>query len=300
MPEQNLQTAGQKKRRGFYDEPVRGLSIAVLILGCLCFGVGVSTLAIALTRRCTYMDYHDDYHYDPYRYDDLTTTTTTTTPYTWTSMCNTPFTYVSPGMWSGLMFIASGIIGILAAKRKTTCFIVTMMALSLVTVWVAVMAMVIGVMASVDDMWRDGDNVYPISLIIQNGAVVLLSLVCIILSLIKFGFACRAVCCNGNGGLPAMKRSGPLYQPLPLPTYRQSPMVQPMAQPMPHQGNAPMLQQNVAQPIYLVQGHQVIGMLPPTMQQPAPVVQPAPVATPVVAPNVAPTVTEYVPAPPQA
>lgn len=278
MPDQSPQTTDQRKRPGFYDAPVRGLSITVLILGCLCFGVGVSTLVVALTRRCIYRDYHYDDQYYPEQYG---MTTTTTTPYTWASMCDYPFTYVSPGMWSGLMFIASGIIGILAAQRKTTCFIVTMMTLSLVTVWVAVMAMVMGVMASVDDSWRNGDNGYPISLIIQNGVVVLISLVCVILSLIKFGFACRAVCCNGNSGLPAMKRSGPLYQPLPLPTYSQPPMAQPMPQ---HQGNAPVLQQHVAQPIYLVQGHQVIGMLPPTMQQP--VVQPAPVVTPIAAPSV--------------
>lgn len=107
------------------------------------------------------------------------------------------------------------------------------------------------------------DNKYPMALYIQNGLVGFLSLVCSILSLIIFGFACSAVCCRGSAELPRMKQSGPLYQPLPVPVFMNAP-----TQTTPMQG-VPAVQQNAvsAQPIYLVQGHRVVGMLPPNTYQ---------------------------------
>lgn len=249
-----------KSRKGFYHVPVRGLSIAVIVFGVICIGVGTTSLIIALTSQCSYRDYR---YYNDYQQNDVTS------PPPIVHMCQYYFTWSSPGIWSGLMFIASGIIGVLAAKRKTTCFIVSMMILSFLTTLVAPSGIALSILASLGKSWNQINN-FPIVLHVMNGTVILSCLVVFILSWIKFGYACRAVCCNGRARCPTMGQSVQ-YQPL---TNQPMMYAAPPSQfnGMGQQGDVPPFQQpafNQAnlQPIYLVQGNQVIGVLPQNLQQ---------------------------------
>ncbi|XP_077971959.1 uncharacterized protein LOC120338890 isoform X2 [Styela clava] len=195
-----------KSRPGFYHGPVKGLGVAIILIGVICIGMGITSLTIALGSVCKYRNYYYD-EYDTRRNHE-------TTPAPYVHMCNYYATYSSPGIWSGLMFIASGIIGILAAKRKTTCFIAVMMILSILNILVASGAITVAVFSMFD---KDYQNVQyqPLSNPIMMSSTSQL---------------------GGNdlqGDVP------------PLPEFPQTNM----------------------QPIYLVQGNQVIGILPQNPSQ---------------------------------
>nr|XP_039262811.1 uncharacterized protein LOC120338890 [Styela clava] len=246
-----------KSRPGFYHGPVKGLGVAIILIGVICIGMGITSLTIALGSVCKYRNYYYD-EYDTRRNHE-------STPAPYVHMCNYYATYSSPGIWSGLMFIASGIIGILAAKRKTTCFIAVMMILSILNVLVASGAITVAVFSMFDKDYNQ-INSYPTVLYILNACTGLFCFVSVIVSWITFGFGCRAVCCDGRKKCPSFGQNVQ-YQPLSNPIMMSS-TSQLGGNDL--QGDVPPLPefpQTNMQPIYLVQGNQVIGILPQNPSQ---------------------------------
>ncbi|XP_077974561.1 uncharacterized protein LOC120329396 [Styela clava] len=224
--------------RKFQSKSVRGLSIAVIVLGILSFGVGAAILTFALLQTCYWNDYQ--------------------------RRCDYESTYQSAGIWSGLAYIASGVIGLFSSRRKTTCFIVTLMIMSVVTAWIATCSIMISVMSQTDSDRTGPDKYsYPWTLRILDGCITLLSFIVFIISWVKFGFACHAVCCNGKEAYPKIKQYvNKGYQPLQSQPVMYANSSGPSSTPaVGMQFSTPPVPQPM-EPIYLVQGRQVIGVLP--------------------------------------
>lgn len=248
--------------RKFHDKPIRGLSIAIIILGVFSIGIGIAILTIALLTTCYYEETHH-YHYDYYG--------TTEAPTYWPRRCDYGNTYASAGIWSGMAFIASGIIGLYSAKRKTNCFIVTMMIMSIVTAWFAACSITISVVSQGDsDQTSKESDIYsyPLSLRILDGCITLISVAVFIMSWVEFGFACHGVCCNGKHAYPTVKHGFKGYQPVqsqPVMYANTDPSSAiPSASGMHFSSPVPA---PAVEPIYLVQGRQIIGVLPQNVGQ---------------------------------
>lgn len=247
---------------------IKTLSIVLIIMGVISFGVGVASLAISLVAKCKFHPYQsmDDYHYG---YAISTTMSmATTTPYT--SMCSYYRTFSSPGLWCGAMYIATGIIGIFAARRRTICFVAALMTLTVVSNWVSLCGMVLSIGSHFDKDYRQ-INDYPLSLHVLSSLVTLVSLIVFIIQWVEFGYLCHAACCNGRKGYPQMKkRNAYAYRPLeqsqpaamhPAPAMPPPPTA---SYPNPYMSYHVPLEMPPHGPdtVFLVKDRQVIGVLP--------------------------------------
>lgn len=230
---------------------IKFLSIVIIILGTISFGVGVASLAISLIVRC-------EFRSGQYGYDH------TTSPYT--RICSYYRTFSSPGLWCGSMYIATGIIGIFTSRRRNICFVVTLMTLTVVSNWVSLTGMVISI-GSHFDKGYDQMNDYPLSLHVLSSLVTLTSLIVFIIQWIEFGYVCHAACCNGRKGYPKIRKRNtysyrPLGQSQPVTMYPNSAM-----QPPPSVANYPGPFTPHPTPydpdtVFLVKDQRVIGVLP--------------------------------------
>lgn len=235
---------------------IKRLSVVIIIVGVVSVLVGIGSFTFSLVVKCTY-------HYD---YSQPSTA--------FTGMCSYNRTFTAPGIWCGLMYITTGIIGIFASKRRTVCFIVTLMVMTVVSNWVALCGMVLSIGSHFDQGYHQLNN-FPLTLHILNSFITLTSLAAFIVQWIEFGYTSRAVCCNGEKGYPKMKENRYTYAPLASqPTCFYHTPTAPVANTT--QLTAPLPNSNYQAPnagpmnlpghnpeaIYLVKDGQVIGVLP--------------------------------------
>lgn len=247
---------------------VKTLSIIIIILGVISFGVGVASLAISLIVKC---QFHPDDPYNYHRYDryGYTMSMVTTTPYS--RMCSYYRTFASPGLWCGIMYIVTGVIGIFASRRRTICFVVTLMALTVVSNWVSLSGMVLSMGSHFDKQYYQLND-YPLSLHVLSSLVTLTSLIVFIIQWIEFGYTCHAACCNGRKGYPEMKKRRnpyayrPLEQSQPVAMHHAPTMQLPPAATHPGLATSYSVPLHMPQPgpdtVFLVRNQQVIGVLP--------------------------------------
>ncbi|XP_078678330.1 uncharacterized protein LOC144914382 isoform X2 [Branchiostoma floridae x Branchiostoma belcheri] len=108
-------------------------------------------------------------------------------------------------IWTGAMFLATGIIGIFAARRKNKCMIIPLMVLSILSsILAGTVTLVLASVAIADDVWGWCWN-FPYC---PTGAIVTLDVLLLLLALLELGLAiatsvmtCYAICpgCSEGG-----------------------------------------------------------------------------------------------------
>jgi len=210
-------------RKDFKDSVVLKLSITSIVLGCLSIACGVCVEVLALMYYCpnhvkvwtitTQSPYDslpvtpsgfnldsnwDDYGWERNQYsynhhDD-------SGYYMRYYYCHRDLdaSKAASGIWCGVFFLVSGIMGIFAARRKTTCMIVTLMAVSITSIAFAVVQCILCVMGAVHagNLPSVGTVQFKIPIICINGVLGLFGLVEFILLVTAAVFSCKATCCE--------------------------------------------------------------------------------------------------------
>jgi hypothetical protein len=110
--------------------------------------------------------------------------------------------FVGTGVWAGIFFIASGIIGIITSKRKDNCMIISFMVLSIISAGVSAILCGFSVAGLFIDHLEVESGEVPKENIVQvmvvHSLVLLIGLIEGICAIVSAVICCRAVCCGMN------------------------------------------------------------------------------------------------------
>lgn len=176
--------------KSFAYKKIRALSISELVLAVLAFVVGVGFIVVTLLSR---------------RYGF--------------SYCSLPQPgYMATGVWCGVLFAATAIVGLKAAKHRTTSLIVTLMVLATTSSAFAGFQLVVSITGAATCSY----GYYQWYMLACNIFLAVLGLVQMVLLILSAASACRSTCCDPSPDYmshiiePKKQRNDAISQPTPL------------------------------------------------------------------------------------
>ncbi|XP_064620399.1 uncharacterized protein LOC135483422 [Lineus longissimus] len=108
--------------------------------------------------------------------------------------------FVGTGVWSGIFFMASGIVGIITSKRKDNCMIISFMVLSIISAGVSAILCGFSIAGLFIDHLEVEAGKVPkenvVQVMVVHSLVLLIGLIEGICAIVSAVICCRAVCCG--------------------------------------------------------------------------------------------------------
>nr|CAB3263042.1 uncharacterized protein LOC100187041 [Phallusia mammillata] len=183
--------------KSFAHAKVKMLSIAELVLACISFVAGIGFIVIGILQNQNHYYYYCG---------------------------NINPAFMAPGIWCGLLYGAAAIVGLKAAKHRSTCLIVTLMVLAITGAVFAGFQLLVSILGAAGC----SSGYFRFLMLAFNILLAVIGLVQMILLIYSSTLTCCSTCCDQSPDYLAEiieKR-----QPRPEPVHAQQP------QPMVHGG----------------------------------------------------------------